>query len=454
MLSYCVLPLAGDLTAVVRASLEMFDIGPVGTLVAAATYRAPLGEICPATLSVHLAGRTGTFKSALAGVAQAHWGSYWDGVHFPANWTDTANNIELKAFLAKDMLFGVDEFLPRGSGRHQLDELHGKAERLFRGQANQSGRGRLDVNIKERPVYWPRGLTISSGEDIPMGHSLLARVVVGQVKKGDVCPYKLTRLQEAGRSGLLSGAMAGYVQWLAGRVDQLRPWFAQRKEELRRAAIGAHRRTPQNYAELAIGCEVFLRFAASVGAITKAEHEALLEKAKDELSGLMQAQDEEQRGEDAVEIFLEALGGALASGRVFAADWETGEAPQGVEETWGWRRTRFRTQEGEQVEWRAHGDRVGWLRGDQLYVFPDVAYTAVERLLNRSLGVGKRTLIRRLGEAGVIAEHDPEKNVKTVSSDGEKQKVLALRAERLLLSGNRTEAADTWQESDDYECPF
>jgi hypothetical protein len=450
LLSHCVLPLVGDLNAAVRASLEMFDIAPVGTLVGAATYRAPLGEICPATLSVHLAGKTGTFKSALAGVAQAHWGSYWDGVHFPANWADTANNIELKAFVAKDMLFGVDEFLPRGRGRHQLDELHGKAERLFRGQANQSGRGRLDVNIKERPVYWPRGLTISSGEDIPIGHSLLARIVVAQVKKGDICPSKLTRLQEAGRSGLLARAMAGYVQWLAGRLDQLRPWFAQRKEELRREAIGAHRRTPQNYAELVIGCELFLMFAASVVAITSAQHELMLEKAKDELSGLMRAQDEEQRGEDAVEIFLGALGSALASGRVFAADWETSKAPQGAEEACGWRMA----QQGEHVEWRAHGDRIGWLRGDQLYLFPDVAYTAVERLLNSSLGVSKRTLIRRLGEAGVIAEHDHEKNVKTVSSDGEKQKVLALRAGRVLLSGNRTEAADRRQKLNDDDVPF
>jgi hypothetical protein len=434
-LAHCLLPPVEDLGAAVGASLGMLDLGSIGAAVAAATYRAPLGEIAPIPLSVHLAGMTGTFKSAIEGVAQSHWGSHWNGVRFPANWADTANDIELKSFLAKDTLFGVDEFLPRGRGRHQTDELYAKAERLFRGQANQSGRGRLDATIRERPVHWPRGFTISSGEDIPSGHSLLARVVVVQVKKGDIPPEKLTTLQAAGAGGLLAQAMAGYVQWLAGRIDRLGPWFTQRREELRREAIGAHRRTPQNYAELVIGCEAFLAFAFEAGAIAEGRRGQLLEDAKEHLKRLMECQDEGQQAEDVAEVFLTALGAALAGGRVYAEDWGSRQAPIGFEEACGWRgMTHFDEQGNETVVWRAQGDRIGWLKyGTELYLIGDAAYGCVERLLNRPIGVSKRTLFERLGEAGAIADHDPGKNSKLVSAGGEKLRVLALRASRVLI---------------------
>jgi len=351
----------------VTASLRMLKLGPVGTVIAAATWRAPLGVVSPVTLSVHLSGLTGTFKSAIEGIGQAHWGEYWNGVRFPANWADTANDIEVKAFLAKDTLFGVDEFIPRGRGRHR-DELHAKAERIFRGQANQAGRGRLDANIKERPVYWPRGLTISSGEDIPAGHSLRARIWIVEVKPGDIDPERLTELQGAGKAGLLAQAMAGFVHHLAGRIDQLRQEFPQRSDELRREAIGEHRRTPQNYAEMVYGCEVWLEFAVVVGAITAAGRDDYLQHIKRDLKSLIQAQDEAQRDENIVNVFLETLRDALASGRAHAEDWETGEAPKGLEQACGWSLSRYRdpSERGETIEWRAHGNRIGWLAGAQV----------------------------------------------------------------------------------------
>jgi hypothetical protein len=446
MLSHCVLPPIENIGTAVLASLEMIGLGPVGTVVAAATWRAPLGEN---TLSVHLAGMTGTFKSALAGVGQSHWGSYWNGVRFPANWADTANDIELKAFCAKDILFAVDEFLPRGHGHRHTEELYAKAERLFRGQANQSGRGRLDANIRERSVYWPRGFTMSSGEDIPSGHSLLARVVVVQVQKDSIDPEKLARLQDAGARGLLAQAMAGYVRFLAGKYDEIRSEVARRREELRREAIGAHRRTPRNYAELVLGCEVFLAFAVANGVITQERSADLLSKAKEDIKGVMDTQDAEQKAQNPVEVFLETLGDALAAGRVYVADWESKAEPPGFEEVCGWRRTSQCTPEGDENNyWRAQGDRLGWLaHGEKLYLISETAFSCVERLLGRPIGVSKNTLIRRLEEAGVITDHDKAKNTKLVSDEGNKVRVLAIDAKRVLLPiikspvGDRAEIA-------------
>ena len=43
---YFSLPPVTDLIAAVRASLYFFEIGPIGILLIAAVYRAPLGEFC------------------------------------------------------------------------------------------------------------------------------------------------------------------------------------------------------------------------------------------------------------------------------------------------------------------------------------------------------------------------------------------------------------------------
>ncbi len=50
---------------------------------------------------------------------------------------------------------------------------------------------------------------MSSGEDIPEGHSLRARIMIIQVEERDIDPDQLRRLQAAGSSGLLAQAMAG-----------------------------------------------------------------------------------------------------------------------------------------------------------------------------------------------------------------------------------------------------
>ena len=43
-----------------------------------------------------------------------------------------------------------------------------------------------------RQTYEPRGLVVASGEDIPKGHSLRARMIVGHIEKGAIDKAKLS----------------------------------------------------------------------------------------------------------------------------------------------------------------------------------------------------------------------------------------------------------------------
>ena len=142
-----------------------------------ALWRALLGTC---DLSVHLTGDTGMGKSELAALVQQHWGKAMNAKSLPASWTSTANALEVLAFQAKDAILVIDDFCPRGSPA-EVSQLHGKADRVLRAQGNRSARQRLDRTGRDRPAKPPRGLIVSTGEDIPQGQSLRARICILEV---------------------------------------------------------------------------------------------------------------------------------------------------------------------------------------------------------------------------------------------------------------------------------
>ena len=163
-------------------------------------YRAPLGETNPVDFSLHLTGPTGAFKTELAALAQAHFGPAFNSRHLPASWADTANMLEKKAFLAKDAVLVVDDFAPTGTTA-DVQRLHREADRLFRAAGNRSGRARMRADGGSRPTYYPRGLIISTGEDIPSGQSLRARLLVLELTPGEIAAEALSAAQATQRKG-------------------------------------------------------------------------------------------------------------------------------------------------------------------------------------------------------------------------------------------------------------
>jgi len=124
------LPAAADLRDAVLSSLMLLEAAPKAITwpLIGAVYLAPLSEFAPATLSVFVTGTTGARKTALALIAQAHWGPI---TRAPANWSSTANNLEALAYRAKDAALLVDDFVPRDGGI-EAQKLHAKADQLLR----------------------------------------------------------------------------------------------------------------------------------------------------------------------------------------------------------------------------------------------------------------------------------------------------------------------------------
>ena len=177
-------PTSEGLRLAVRASLGLLNVAKrrITFQIFASAYRSVLGNVDFASF---LVGPTGVFKSELSALEQQHFGPELDARHFPGSWSSTANALEATAFPVKDAIMVVDDFAP-GGATNDIQRLHRDADRLLRAQGNHSGRQRMRADGGLRPTKPPRGLIVSTGEDLPRGQSLRARLMVNEIGPGDV----------------------------------------------------------------------------------------------------------------------------------------------------------------------------------------------------------------------------------------------------------------------------
>jgi len=400
-------PRGADLRDSIQASLRLLDVAGAAAVfpLYCAVWRAPLAG-CDS--GQHLVGPTGSGKSELAALAQQHYGAGLDARHLPGNWSSTDNALESLAFTAKDALIVVDDFCP-GGRQYDVQAMHRKADRLFRAQGNTSGRQRLSRDSTLRPARPPRGMVLSTGEDVPMGQSLQARVLISEVPKdgSDALDWdRITACQEASAAGLYAQAMSGYIRWLASQYEEIQTGLQAKTSALRDRAYqsGQHRRTPDIVANLAVGLEYFLEFAVSTEAIDEKERQAVQERCWNALGRAAAAQGEHQESQEPAQRFLQLVLAALSSGRCHIANLQ-GEAPNPSPDAWGWRRNDSLSGSA----WNPQGRRIGWVDGNDLYLDCLAAFAEVQLLAKdsgESIPITMNTLRKRLSQRGLLRSTD------------------------------------------------
>lgn len=426
----------------IKASLDIIKVSArsITYPLLASVYRVVLGQC---DYGIHLAGESGAGKSELAALCQMHFGSTMDARHLPGSWSSTGNALEALAFAAKDALMVIDDFVPTGRAvdiqRQQRD-----ADRIFRGQGNQSGRQRMSADGSIRSTRWVRGLVLSTGEDIPQGQSLRSRVLILEVEKQrgpNIIDWnQLTHTQAAAAEGLYAEAMAGFIRWLAPHYGEVQKHLKQEIIKLRQmaASTGSHKRLPEIIANLTLGLQWFLRFAVASEAITPLEAEVILKDGWAAFGEAASTQQHHQTATEPVALFQKLLSAAVASGAAHIA-MASGEAPKSSHEdeevvigidghpftptSWGWR---------ELANGLApQGTRIGWISSDgqSLYLQPEAAFSVAQQLANKSneqLTISPRTLWTRLQDRGFLITREKNRRTFTVRRviEGRSQGVL------------------------------
>lgn len=413
------LPNPGGVNAV-QTSLDMLDVAPdrITLPLLAAVARTPLGGV---DMAVALHGQTGIGKSELAALAQQHYGPQMDARSLPASWSSTANSLEEQAFLAADALLTVDDFVAAGSPR-DADRLHTTADRLIRGAGNGAGRGRMARDGSLRTARPARGMLLVTGEEVPRGQSLRARMMSLEVRRGDIDWGALSIAQQHAAEGTYAAALATYVRWLAPRLDQVHERRGTEIAVLRGQISALHRRTATGIASLAWRWGVWLDFSLDIGAITREQQQSFWARAWSALLDAAEASNAAVGETDPARRFLTLLGSAVASGRAHVAT-RDGNCPRREPGAWGWK-----DRGGMMTDM---GARIGWTEGRDLWLDPEAAYTAAKDA-GDGLTIDLETLRSRLSDGGLLQSHDPSgKTGVRVRLQGRQRRVLHLNADAL-----------------------
>ncbi len=398
---------AKDRREALETSLRFLDVAPhtVTVPLLAACYRAPTSSILPVDCTVWVVGRTGSTKSTLVALLLGHDGDF-DRTRLTANWNDTAASIEDTLFRAKDVVAVIDDFAPKGS--ESWDALRGKAETVLRSIGNRSSRGRMRADLTAHASRPPRGLVISTGEDLPTGESIHARLVIVRVIRDSIDLELLSELE--GQRERLAHAKAAFIEWLLANYDSLAPWlqerFRARRSELRGA--GGHMRTPEALAHLALGIELLAAFAVSLRVFDSVRAGRFVREAVDALRELGAVAEQEIACADPVQRFLEVLRSLRTQNRIELLcdpNIPLGNGP-GVEQ-------------------------LGWLDVEKrlAYLLPNPTYRVVIEELRRSgesMPISAPTLWQRMTESGLLVPGDSEHHTRKVSVGGGRSRVLSV----------------------------
>jgi hypothetical protein len=400
----------GNVAEAMRLSLSILELGDprITFPLWACVWRAPLCEWLSFLVVPWLLGESGTLKSSLAGVILSHFGGPFDKDNLPASWLDTENRLEQRAFLAKDCVLVIDDYFPeKHAGFSQ--ELEKRASRLIRSIGNRQARGRLRSDLSARKSYYPRGIVLSTAEQIPnLGLSALARIFPIPFERGAIDKEKLKVIQN--QASLLPYALRGYLEYVAPMGDELGGQLRARFEELRgRARIEGHDRLPEAVAHLHLGLEMGVGFALNSDAINEDRAKELLSQGWDIFMELAQEHGKVLREERPSKVFLNAIQEALASGRAYLADREGGFGDH------------------------CSGEKIGWKDQDGIYLLPDVAFGLVSKLLQHrgGLSLTDRALREMLAKDGLLLRKDRNRQTSMFRCEGKSIRVLWLRPDAL-----------------------
>ena len=301
----------------------------------------------------------------------------------------------------------------------------------------------------------PRGLILATGEDMPKGQSLQARLVFVQIAPGDVNVARLTSAQACAESGDYALVMAAFTQRLARLADagKLSSRLDARRKELRAEAIkGSHTRTPDNIASLMVGVEEFLDFSFESGAIDDVELTELRSSAWEALNEQANMQVNLVSGTDPASRFVALIAAAVSAKQAHIAATHCDEPKYATALGWDYRGS------GEHRYLAPNGPAIGWIEDDDLYLEAEAAMACAKRLAREQgneLPFTDRRIQKSLQEAGLLKSSEPERNTLRKTLDGRRRYVLHMSADSVLGIDPRSNAVRPDAESQiDEDVPF
>jgi len=379
----------------------------------------------PVDFAVHLTGRTGSFKSELMSLFQAHYGAEFDSRSLPGSWSSTPSALEALAFMARNAVFVIDDFVPAGT-QSQQKTYQSNADKIIRAQGNQSGRARLTDTIALQQTMYPRGIIFSTGEDTPEGHSVRARMLILEIAAGDINTRDLTAAQN--NRPFYCGTIAWLAQSLAEKPANLTPRMVQVRQA--NGGIG-HSRTPSMLGRLIATVEDFIKRAQAAGFIGPNQAAVYLSLGQQAILAAGAKQQSYLEDADPCDVFSQAIRSAVATGSGFFRTINGGVPMRPT--TLGWAADQ---SAGSVTTYRAKGTQLGWVNpnANEMYLDVTAGFPIVKKIAGADLALSKQTLFKRLKDSGLVTRTDPTRlrNTIRLTAEGHARQVLCLSLSTIL----------------------
>lgn len=443
-------PISGSelIEAIERTFQLVSDVAPPHLTfpLLAATFRIAVDTV---DFSLHLVGRTNVGKTVLVALFAQFFGPDLHDRNLPGSWMSTSNQLLALGALAKNVILPVDDYVPAGS-QADMDRAHRDADRVFRSLGNQTGRGRCNRDGTPKEGRSPQCLIVSTGEDVPDGHSLNSRLLALEVKEGDVLsPERFTTLSRAqyeAREGLFARVMASFLAWVAPRYEVERAILHEQKAKYREVFRGENRlaRTVDIAADLLAGFEIFRGFCVEKAGFSADIFEKYWKQMHQSLFFILEQQDEVTKEADPVSRFLTLLVSAMTTGLAHLKP-RVGLEPRQNQSLWGWklvpRRVEVTDENGEksfdvETYYVAQGVQVGWVNDDQIYLDISSSLAVVQKLSRdsslRPLPLTQRTLGKTLAARGYLSYNLGDHYTSKLYIGGAQKRVLHLHESKLI----------------------
>jgi hypothetical protein len=425
----------------IKTGLSFLEIGeksltyPLFSLI----HLAPLTTLLSPmpNFSGYLVGESGLFKSSVAVVTLAYFGNF-SGITQLPNFSDTANNIEKRAFTLKDTLMILDDYCP-STQRAEAQWKESIAQRIIRAFSNRTGRGRLNSDGTDKGRYEPRGMLLITGEELVTLQSTLARIMVIEVDKGAVYKNKLTEIQE--KLNLLPYAMASYISWVKAHIEDIQESFPKRFIELRKKACkgGVHLKLPEQVAYLTFALETALSWLVDKNVINEEKARKMIEEGWNIFMELVSSQTQRIKSEDPVQKFTDILQTLIAQGKV---------------------KLEYKEEESTQENHLAnilggsHGELIGYYDDLYFYLLPTAMWRLIQvfcRDEGSHFPIGKNTFYGILRKRGLI-ETKGKENIIPQRIRGKVERVLKIyrngitENENLPIEGNNLGGCNVFEQ--------
>ncbi len=408
---------ATDNKKAIRASLDLIQAHELNVTYPclAFTYLPPLMPIVEkitqeAGFLLYLQGKTQSGKSTLAALICSHYGCF-TSMTPPASFTATANALNELAFILKNSILWVDDFHPQG--KKDKDKQSAVFNSLARSAGDHATRARLNANATLKHNHAPRCLFLATGETEPdLTQSGYARIftINTNYSRSDI-----TEIQANAKSGLLSQATAGYIDFIINNYSRV----CDLTEKIYNDCLtecnnifGVCRLSCQ-CALLLTSLKVFTIYVNISGVLDETESKNLFASGKKHILRAADNIEKQINNSDPVNLYIQSLSEILSSGQRFALD------------------LTKRDRDSLSLALGTTGDFIAWCDPDFYYLEPTMCYHAVSEYLYKSdktFNYSRQALQRELFEKGLVIG-DPDKqtatSVKTIG--GKSVRVLKMK---------------------------